>query len=376
MKMKKFNLFIYLSLSIMVLSGSSYSQSIKLFAGTGAKAGEKGLYLFDLDTEKGAFKLLSETDAGPNPSYFCISEKNGLIYAANEVMNFNGLHGGGVTALRYTDKTKAVEKIKELAVPDGAPCFISLSPGNDFLFMANYTGGSIAVIKLDEKGIPVSLTDTILYGSEGEKVSHAHMIASDPKGKRVYLTDLGLDRIVIYNFDTTTGRLKQIQNGIFKFAAGTGPRHFVFNPDCTKMYVIGELNSTVSVLDVDANGELKLIQTITTLKKGYTGQNACADLHLGKSGDFLYGSNRGENNIVTFKIGTGGTLTLAGHSSCGGDWPRNFVIDPSGKNLVTGNQKSGNISLFRIDMKSGIPAESGVEYKIPSPECLKFYGAK
>ncbi|MEI6049152.1 MAG: lactonase family protein [Bacteroidota bacterium] len=370
--MKKISLFINLILLIMMFSAPGNSQPIRLYAGTYTENGQKGLSLFDLNRDEGSFKLLSESDAGTNPSYFCISEKNGLIYAANEVMKFNGHRGGGVTTLRYNAKTQGIEKVKEMAVPNGAPCFISISPGNDYLFMANYTGGSIAVVKLDEKGIPVSLTDTILYEKEEGKVSHAHMISFDPKGKRVYLTDLGLNRIVIYNFDPVTGRLNQIQNGIVKLAKGAGPRHFVFSSDGTKMYVICELNSTISVFDVAENGELALLQTLSTLKEGFKGESFCADIHIGKNGDFLYGSNRGENTIVTFRIGLDGKLTLAGHTDCGGNWPRNFVIDPSGKNLLVANEKSGNISLFRIDEKSGLPLETGKDYKINSPACLKF----
>jgi 6-phosphogluconolactonase len=370
--MKKFNLFLYTIFFLFGFSSTCNSQIIRLFTGTFTEAGEKGLYLFDLNREEGTFKLVSELDAGPNPSYFCISKKNGLIYAANEVMNFKGIKGGGVTTLKYNAKTGIAEKINELTVPNGGPCYISLSSCEDFLFMANYAGGSVAVVKLDDKGIPVSITDTILYEGEEGNVSNAHMISSDPAGKRVYVTDLGLDRIVIYYFDPVSGRLQQIPKGIVKLTKGAGPRHFVFSSDGTKMYVINELNSTISVFNVDTKGELNPVQTVTTLTEGFKGESFCADIHIGKNGDFLYGSNRGENTIVTFRIGSDGKLTLAGHTACGGDWPRNFVIDPSGKYILVGNQRSGNISLFRIDEKTGIPIEPGKDYKITSPACLKF----
>jgi 6-phosphogluconolactonase len=370
--MKKSILITYAMFLLLMFSGSCKSQTIRLFAGKYTEADEKGLNLFDLNREDGTFKLVSETDAGQNPSYFCISKKNGLIYAANEVMKFKGIKGGGVTTLSYDAKTGGFKKINELAVPNGGPCFISLSPGEDFLLMANYSGGSVAVIKLNDKGIPVSISDTIVYKEEEGQVSHAHMISSDPAGKRVYVTDLGLDRIVIYNLDHASGQLQQIKNGIVKVPKGTGPRHFVFSSDGTKMYVINELNSTILVFNVDSNGELKSLQTVTTLAEGFKGESFCADIHIGKNGDYLYGSNRGENTIVTFRIGSDGKLTLAGRTSCGGDWPRNFVIDPSGKYILVGNQKSGNISLFRIDEKTGKPVEPAKNYKIAAPVCLKF----
>jgi 6-phosphogluconolactonase len=187
----------------------------------------------------------------------------------------------------------------------------------------------------------------------------------------VYLTDLGLDRIVIYDFDAVSGHLKQIENGIIDLPAGAGPRHFVFNSAGTKLYVICELNSTVSVYDVNINGGLRPVQTLTTLGDGFSGESACADIHLGKGEKYLYGSNRGENTIVVFSVASDGKLTLAGRIPCGGNWPRNFVIDPSGKYLLVANQKSGDISLFRINEKTGIP-EYKDDYKLNTPACLKF----
>ena len=370
--MKKFNQFINVILFVIIFSGSCNGQTVRLFAGKYTRDVNKGLYLFDLNMKKGNFNLVTSSDAGPNPSYFCISKRNGLIYAINEVSTFNGVRGGGVTTLRYDAKTGAIEKINELMVPNGGPAFISLSPGNDYLLIANYGGGSIAVIGLDGKGIPDRISDTIFYQREGGKAPRAHMISFDPSGKRVYATDLGLNRVMIYDFDHASGRLKQIPNGIAKFPEGAGPRHFTFSSDGTKMYVINELNSTISVFNVNSGGELNLIQTLTTLREGFNGKNTCADIHIGKNGRFLYGSNRGENTIVTFSIGNDGKLTLAGRTTCGGEVPRNFVIDPSGKYLLVGNQGSGNISLFRIERKSGMPVGPVKDYKLTTPACLKF----
>jgi 6-phosphogluconolactonase len=376
--MKKLNIYIYSTIILMVFACSCNCQpanngrQTRLFAGTYAKPGEKGFYLFDLNLKDGTLSLLTESDAGPNPSYFCISKKNEMIYAANEVMQFNGIRGGGVTTLKHDAKSGSIAKINELAVPNGGPCFISLSPAENFLFMANYSGGSVSVVKLDGKGVPERITDTVVYKGQDGKVSHAHMISPDNAGKMIYVTDLGLNRIVIYDFDSANGQLHQIQNGIVDLPKGAGPRHFVFNSDNTKMYVINELNSTISVFNVEQNGELTSIQNISTLSEGFTGKSYCADIHLGKSGRFLYGSNRGENTIVTYRIESDGRITLAGRTTCGGDWPRNFVIDPSGKYLLVGNQKSGNISVFSIDKKSGLPVEPAKDHKLNAPACLKF----
>ena len=369
--MKKCVTIIFAVFLTAIFTSSCQNKTVRLFASRYNEGGEKGFAVFDLTREAGTFKLLSETDAGPNPSYFCISEKNELIYAANETMEFNGVKGGGVTVLKYNPETGSAQKVKELMVPKGGPCFISLSPGADFLLMASYSSASLAVVKLDDKGLPENVADTISFPANEGKESHPHMISFDPAGKKVYLTDLGLDRIVIYDFDSNSGHLKQIPNGVVNFAAGSGPRHFVFNSAGTKMYVICELNSTVSAFDVNSNGELSQIQTLSTLGESFTGQSACADIHLSLDEHYLYGSNRGENTIVVFTIGTDGKLSLAGRTSCGGNWPRNFVIDPSGKYLLVGNQKSGDISFFKIDAKTGMP-EYREDCKYGTPSCLKF----
>ena len=126
--MKKYKLFIN-TILIMILLSSCQSKSIRLFTGSFTEPGEKGFNIIDLNPEEGQFKLVSKSDAGPSPAYFCMSKKYGYIYAANEVMDFKGLNGGGITTLSYDAKTGEIGKVNELNVPDGSPCFISLSPG-------------------------------------------------------------------------------------------------------------------------------------------------------------------------------------------------------------------------------------------------------
>jgi 6-phosphogluconolactonase len=199
------------------------------------------------------------------------------------------------------------------------------------------------------------------------------MILQDPGGRHVYVTDLGLDRVVVYDFDKENGKLNQIENGIASLPQKSGPRHFTFNADGSKLYVINELGSIMTVFDVDKNQGLKLIQTLPTKINDIIANNYCADIHLSSDWKFLYGSNRGENNIVTYKVGNDGLLSLAGHTTCGGDWPRNFVIDPTGRFILVGNQKSNYISVFRIDRKTGLPSIALDSARVKMPVCLKFF---
>ena len=331
--------------------------------------GDKGLSSFDFNIGNGELKPVSQYDAGPNPSYFCYSKKN-LLYAANEVMKFNGSDGGGLTTLKLNEDGTS-EKKNEMIIPYGGGCFISMSPDSGFLFIANYPKGSVVVVKLGNDGIPQSITDSILYVPDSPGDSHAHMILNDPSGDKIYVSDLGLDRMIIYDFDNNEGKLHP--SDTLTVPKGSGPRHFVFSSDGSRMYLINELGSKIIVFDINQPEGPKLIQTLTTFREGFEGKNYCADIHISKDGKYVYGSNRGENTIVTYLINSDGTLKLSGHTSCGGNWPRNFVIDPSGKFLLVGNQKSDSIAVFKLDNTTGLPVEPAKRFASPAPTCLKFY---
>ncbi len=352
----------------------SCKKEYKLFVGGfTTKDGEKAMSVFTFNSGNGKLKLISESDVGPSPSYFCFSEKNKMFYVINEVWEFKGQFGGGLTTFKYDDSSNSFEKQNEILVPYAGPCYISMSADSSHLFIANYPNGSVAVVRLDEGGIPETITDTILYVREEPDRSHAHMIQHDPAGKYVYVTDLGLDRVVVYDFDTKSGNLSQLENGIATLPARSGPRHFTFSSDGTKLYVINELGSSLSVFSVDNKQGLTLLQTLLTHRENFIENNYCADIHLSKDGKFLYGSNRGENTIVTFKVGNDGLLSLAGHTTCGGNWPRNFVIDPTGRYILVGNQKSNYISVLRIDKKTGLPSVALDSARVKMPACLKFF---
>ena len=364
--------FFYTLIFLISIVSAGCHKTERLLAGGFTEGNEKGLSLFEFNTGNGSLKLISETDAGANPSFFCFSKNKDLIYSLNEVPDYAGLEAGGLTTLKYNPRSGIIEKKSGIPVPFGGPCHISLSADSGFLFLASYASGSVAVVRLGIDGIPEAVSDTIRYSAASPIVSHPHMIAQDPAGRHIYLTDLGLDRVMIYDLDRQTGMLITVPNGKILVPQGSGPRHFVFNQAGTIMYLINELGSTIMVFNVDEAGILKLVQTLPATSEGYAVKNACAEILIGKNGKFLYGSNRGENSIVVFRISPDGSLALSGHSTCGGDWPRSFVIDPSGKFLLSGNQKSGDISVFRINEKTGIPEDPVFKAIMKAPAYLEF----
>lgn len=365
-----FHLLIILIFLLNSCTGPPVSQ--KFFAGGFTEVNAPGMALFEMD-QAGQVKLLKQIDAGPSPAWFCFSQKHSLIYAMNEVPEFLGARGGGITTLHYDPASGITEKKGEIVVPYGGPCHISISADSNFLFTASYGSGSVAVVRLDEKGIPEKVTDTILYESEGGNVSHPHMISVDPAGKYVYLSDLGLNRLVVFDFDAVEGKLIPLENGITRLPQPSGPRHFVFNHDGSKLYVINELGSAIMVFETGTDGRLELVQTVPTVREGFEGRNACAGIVAGKDMKFIYGSNRGENSIVVFSVGADGLLTLAGHTDCGGDWPRSFNIDPSGKFLLCGNQRSDSIAVFSIDRRTGLPEGPVCKAAMKAPACIDFW---
>lgn len=341
----------------------------RLLVGSFTKPGDKGLSIYNFNNRNGELTPVSQADVGPNPAYFCYWDENNMLYVANEVMEFMGEFGGGLSTFKYNEENASFEKLNEMRIPYGGPCYISMSPDSGYLFLANYPNGSVAVVRLNSSGIPESITDTILYNKSEPDASHAHMIMNDPSGEKIYVTDLGLDRILRYDFDIDKGQLIPLDT--MNVDEGYGPRHFVFGNDGSMLYVINELGSKITVFSV--SGRPYLAQTVPTVREGFILDNYCADIHLSRDGKYLYGSNRGENTIVTFAVKEDGTLELAGHSTCGGDWPRNFTLDPSGKFLLVGNQKSDSIAVFRLDRNTGMPVEPPDKYRITAPACLKFY---
>lgn len=371
--MRKTRLLMLSFLAMVVFATSGCGENPKFFAGGYAKGEEKGMFVYEMDKKSGAVKLLSQADAGPNPSYFCYSQENKLMYAANEVGMFLGQRGGGLTTLRYSESDATLEKISEMVVPFGGPCYISLSPDKGYLLLANYGSGSVAVVRLNNEGIPETVTDTVRYMVERPFRSNPHMVMSDPLGNHIFVTDLGQDRFVVYEFDAVEGKLALVENGIVAVEKGSGPRHFTFSADGSRMYLINELGSTMMTFSNDHKGNLTHMQTISTRGFDATEQNYPGDTHAGKSGEYIYGSNRGENSIVIYKVADDGTLDLAGHTTCGGDWPRNFVIDPSGGFLLVGNQRSDNIAVFKINKRTGMPEGPVENVVMQAPACLKFY---
>ncbi len=311
----------------------------------------------------GSIEKISGITVGDNPSYFTFG-KEGLIYLVNEVDTFDMKAGGGITTLRYDSKSKRLDKVGSMNQGGGGPCHIEVSVDGKYLITANYGSGSVSVVKLNNDGIPEKVTDVIFYGER----SHPHMTIHNPRLHTYYVSDLGLDRVHQLKLDTTLGLLMNADIAYFNSEPGSGPRHMAIDNSSANLFVINELNSTMSVFNI-LSDTVTVKHTVSTLPEGYAEKSYCADIHLSRNGKKIYGSNRGHNSIVTFRVGVDGNLSEPAHRGCGGNWPRNFAVSPSCKLFLVANQRSNEISVVR----EGSESEEAVStMSLNAPSCVRF----
>jgi 6-phosphogluconolactonase len=252
-------------------------------------------------------------------------------------------------------------------------------PSGKAVLAANYGGGNAVICPVKSDGSLGEVSDVAQHTGKGgdpkrQDGPHAHMALLDAAGNYAFVPDLGIDRVMIYKVDMAKGKL--VPNGFAAVKPAAGPRHMAFHPSGKFGYVINELDSTMTAFTYDkSKGALTELQSLSTLPAGFKETSYCADVHVHPSGKFLYGSNRGHNSIVAFAIHTAGKLSLIGHTSTQGKWPRNFGIDPSGQFLLVANQQSDSVVTFRIDQKTGNLTPTGQVTEIPAPVCLKFIPA-
>jgi 6-phosphogluconolactonase len=307
---------------------------------------------------------LAEITVGDNPSFFTFGGDD-LVYFVNEVDSFDLKAGGGITTVRIDSESGTFEKTGMLNQGGGGPCHITVSADGNYLITANYGSGSVSVVRLNGDGMPEKVTDVILYGEK----SHPHMTIHNPRLNIYYISDLGLDRVYQLKLDTTMGLLMDSDVPFFTCEPGSGPRHMAIDKSYANLYVINELASTISVYDILPETPV-LKQTLSTLPDGFEGKNYCADIHFSADRKKIYGSNRGDNSLVTFEVGPDGTLSSPKHQSCGGNWPRNFTVSPSGEYFLVANQRSNEISVMPAGSNGA--EEAAAHLQLNAPACVLF----
>ena len=351
----------------------------------------RGIHIFQMDRQSGKLTPAGEVRLGTSPSCLALNAEGTRLYSANETDRVNGTKEGSVSSYEIDRTTGALKLLNTVPSGGDGPTYISIHPSRKFLLVANYFGGTVAVlpikadgtlekpcdVKVDSGKIGPTKAPNAKPGSfaiSGHDHTHAHMIESDPSGKYVLHVDLGLDTIYVWQFDAETGKLSPAAaRHEVKLPPGDGPRHFHFHPNGKWFYSIQEEGSTIVLFDYDqSSGALKERQTISTLPEGFAGSNFCSEILVSADGKFVYAGNRLHDSIGIFAIGPDGTLSHVADEWTRGNYPRSFTFDPTGNFLLCCNQRADHVSIFKVNKSTGQLQFTGQYAPVGNPSHIVF----
>jgi len=372
-----------LSLVTVTAATESAKNKYLLFLGTYTEKESKGIYAYRFDASSSELTPLGVAAETTNPSFLAIDPGRRFLYAVNEVQNYKGANSGAVSAFAVDQKTGKLSLLNQVPSRGADPCYIAFDKTGKYALVANYTGGSVAVFPVQPDGRIGEPSAFVQHrgssvNKERQEGPHAHWIETTPDNRFAIAVDLGLDELLVYRFDASKGSLTPNDPPYARLDPGAGPRHLAFHPDGKFVYVVNELQSSITTFTYDASrGALQKLATVTTLPKGFSGSNDAAEIKVHPNGKFLFVSNRGHDSIAVFSIDSHtGFLTLVDHFSTQGKTPRNIEINPTGKLLFVANQDTNNIVVFRIGPNDGRLTPTGQTLHVYSPVCLKFMAAE
>nr|WP_080876278.1 lactonase family protein [Oceanobacillus timonensis] len=336
------------------------------YAGTYTRKTSQGVYRFTLDTEKEQLSAAKEAATLGNPTYLNFNENQDNLYAVAQEGDM-----GGVNAFRVDKTNGELQPVNGQLVEGNPPCYVEA--GDNMVVTGNYHKGTIGLHFTYENGEVEQGYFTQHEGSgphERQEKPHVHFTGFTPDKKYIVVADLGTDRLVTYKVEDTS----LVEVSTFYTNPGSGPRHIVFHPSKPIAYLITELTTEVIVLDYNSEtGSFTEKQTILAKPADFKETNDASAIHITSDGKFLYTGNRGHNSITSFQVDeNSGELTFLAFTPSGGEWPRDFVLDPTEKFLVATNQHSGNAVLFKRDVKTGELTEMDQVIDVPEAVCVKF----
>ena len=359
--------------------GKTSARNYLVYIGTYTTEQSKGIYAYRFDVVTGQFVPLGLAAETSNPSFLALHPNHKILYAVNEIGNFQNQSSGAVSAFAIDSHTGKLTLLNQVASRGADPCYVAVDKTGKYVLVANYGGGNVAVFPVLKGGKLAEATSVLQYKGAGanperQESPHAHWIDFSPDNRFVIAADLGLDQLDVYKFSANKGSLIPNQPAVVQLKPEAGVRHFAFHPNARFGYAVNEMQSSVVSFAYDpARGTLHELQTISILPKDFTAKNDAAEIQIHPSGKFLYASNRGHDSIAVFSIDPAkGTLTPVEYVPTQGKAPRYFAVDPTGSRLFVANQNSGTIVIFRIDPTSGRLTSTGQVLQIASPVCLRF----
>ena len=346
------------------------SDPVLVYVGTASGDPDNGIHVLRFDPRDGSLVPTGlPVTATPNPSFLALAPDGRTLYAVREVDD------GGVAAYRRDPESGRLTPLGRAASGGAGPAYVSVHPTGRWLLVANYGGGSVALLPIGDDGAPGEPVDVVQHEGSGpdaarQAAPHPHYIRTAPEGGRVLVADLGTDEVISYppvGRDTGLGEARAV---VTRTAPGGGPRHLAFHPGGSVVYLVNELHGTVTAWSYDAeSGAMEELQTVSTLPEGFDGENYSAAIHVHPGGRWLYVSNRGDfDGIALFDIDPRtGLLTPRGHQREGIVWPRSFAIHPDGRWLLVANQRGGDVRVFAVDPGTGALTPTGESATVPDP---------
>ena len=356
----------------------------------GSKGNGKGICLFEVDLSSGRMKQRAVFATDTNPSWLAFDPSARFLFVANEINTYESMHSGSVSSFAVDRTTGYLTLVNTVSSRGAGPAHLSVHPSGRFVFVANYAGGTIAVLPVTSKGELGAATDVKedhgetgsihaassppgSFAVSGHERPHAHMIRSDPAGRFVLSTDLALDRILLWRFDSAAGKLLANNPPFVSLPTGDGPRHFAFHPNGRYVYSLQEEGSTLVTFDYDSElGRLTERQSLSTLPTGFAGTNFTSEILVTPNGRFVYVGNRLHDSIARFSVSPTGTLSYLGETWTRGDYPRSFSMDLTGNLLFSCNQRSDAIATFRADSQTGNLEFTGGYTPVGTPAIIVF----
>ncbi|MBP2001607.1 6-phosphogluconolactonase [Paenibacillus shirakamiensis] len=341
---------------------------VLLYVGSYSAPEDGGIHLTALNTKTGEIRLVHTTTGIENPSFLILNEPMDKLYAVSETED------GEVVAYNIDTAEGRLSELNRQSTGGYAPCYVSITPDHGGeLFVVNYISAEVSSYQLREDWSITDVVSRIKHEGKGfdndrQDSAHAHSIVIDQEGTFAYVSDLGLDQIVIYKIEED-GSLKVHRK--IELPQGAGPRHFKIHSSHKWAYGINELNNTVTLYNYDEEeGNLEIVQHISTLPDHFTGETTTAEVAISPCGRYLYGSNRGHDSIVRYIIDEStGRLSDPQWVSSGGSGPRHFTILDEGL-LVVAHQYTNNLVSFKIDPDQGLLHETGYTLSVSKPVCV------
>lgn len=350
----------------------------------------RGIHIFHVNRTTGALTPQAVYELGTSPSCLVINAAGTCLYSANETDRIGEDKQGTVSAFAINPEDGQLRLLNTVRSGGAGPTYVSVHPSGRFLLVANYFGGSVAVLPIHADGRLGEPSDVKVdsgkigptraphappgsFAFSGHDRTHAHMILADPSGRFGFHADNALDRIYSWKFDDQKGALIANDPPAIELPPGDGPRHFQFHPNGTWFYSIQEEGSTLTRFDFDAaNGRLRERQTISSLPPGFAGSNFASEILVAPDGRFIYAGNRLHDSIGIFSIGKNGELTYVGEEWTHGNYPRSFNFDPTGNFLYCCNQRADNVTSFRVNRRTGGLKFTGQYTPVGNPSVIVF----